>query len=509
MRYALTAGQMQAAEQETVERGTTVESLMTRAGVAVAEEVFSRVALGPTAVVTGKGDNGGDGWVAARVLHEGGRDVEVFALVAPDELGGAARVAAQAAVQAGVGWKTPASADELADGLASATCVVDAIFGFGFAGVAREPYASAIRAIDSSDAYVVAADVPSGVHADTGVVEGPAVHADVTVTFSAPKVGCVLEPGASYAGEVVVADVGVPGGLLAPAGALELWEPPDYAAVLPALRSTDHKGSRGSVLVVAGSRAFAGAAVLATGGAVRMGAGYVRTVVPAPVAPVVQAALPQAIVADMAADDSGAFAPEAVRPILHRAAESEAVVLGPGITTGHGARELVRALLGECDRPLVIDADALNILAEEGIDRALSRPAPTVITPHPGEAGRLLGMSPADVQSDRIARARALSGGAAICLLKGAGSIICGEGRCVVNRSGSAALAKAGTGDVLAGMLGALLAQGTAALGTAALGAYLHGRAADLGAADLTQRCMATTDLWDYLPAAVRELERG
>ncbi|GAB4284156.1 MAG: bifunctional ADP-dependent NAD(P)H-hydrate dehydratase/NAD(P)H-hydrate epimerase [Coriobacteriia bacterium] len=509
MRYALTAGQMQEAERETVERGTTVESLMTRAGTAVAEEVFARVALGPTVVVAGKGNNGGDGWVAARILHEGGREVEVLALVAPDELAGAAHHAAQASVAAGVPFRTLASARELADALAGATCVVDAIFGLGFAGEAREPYASAIRAIDGSEAHVVAVDIPSGVHADTGVVGGPAVRADVTVTFSAPKAGCVLEPGASFAGEVVVADVGVSDELLAPAGALELWEPAEYAAILPAARPIDHKGSRGRVLVVAGSQSFAGAAVLATGGAVRMGAGYVRAAVPAPVTTVVQHALPQAITAGMSADESGAFAPEAVRPILHLAAESDAVVVGPGITTGRGAREVVRALLLECDRPIVIDADALNVLAEEGVDLALTRPAPTLLTPHPGEMGRLLGMSPADVQSDRVARARALSGGSATCLLKGARSVICGDGRCVVNRSGGPGLAKAGTGDVLSGMLGTLLAQGVTSLEAAALGAYLHGRAGDLGADELTGRSLATTDLWDYLPRAVAELERG
>ncbi len=509
MRYALTAGQMQAAEHGAVERGTTVESLMARAGEAVAEEVFSRVALGPIAIVTGKGDNGGDGWVAARALHAGGREVEVLALAAPDDLSGAARAAAQAAVEAGVPSRTLASAEEFADALVGATCVVDAIFGFGLAGEAREPYASAIRAIAASDAYVVAVDIPSGVGADSGAVEGPAVHADVTVTFSAPKAGCVLEPGASHCGEVVVADVGVPEELLAHTGALELWEPAEYAALLPTVHPTDHKGSRGRVLVVAGSQAFTGAAVLATGGAVRMGAGYVRAAVPAPVTAVVQSALPQAIVMGMAADESGAFGPEAVRPILHLAEESDAVVLGPGITTGHGARDVVRALLGECDRPLVIDADALTVLAEEGTELALARPAPTVLTPHPGEMGRLLGISPTDVQSDRVAHARALSSDTAACLLKGAGSVTCGDGRCVVNRSGNAGLAKAGTGDVLSGMLGTLLAQGTAAFAAAALGAYLHGRAGDLGAAELTERCLATTDLWRYLPQAVAELERG
>jgi len=515
MRYALTAEQVRDAEAAAVAAGvTSLEALMERAGGALAAEVARRAPTGEIVVVTGKGNNGGDGWVAARALAEGGRAVRVLACAPPDDLTGPAAVAAHTAAGAGVAWIGAFEADALRQAFAGADAVVDAVFGIGFTGAAREPYASAITAMvaaHDAGALVVSADVPSGIDADTGASQGSAVRASVTVTFSALKPGLLLHPGAAHAGKIIIADVGLPT-VPVPAGALEVWDPQDYRALLPAAAADAHKGARGRVLVVAGSHRFAGAAVLAAAGAARMGAGYVIAAVPSPVVSVVQAALPHVIVADVKACAEGGFGRSAAVAVRELAVDADAVVVGPGIGLGEGAVALVTELIEHVDAPLVLDADALNALGTEW-SRALAaregRGATTIVTPHPGEAARLLGIKPGDVQANRPAAARCLVGARQVCVLKGARTIVAGARRAAVTRAGNPGMATAGTGDVLAGMLGTLLAQGLEPYEAGVLGAYLHGRAGDLAAAELTGTCLVASDLPAYLPAAVRELAAG
>jgi NAD(P)H-hydrate epimerase len=515
MRYALTAEQVRDREMAAVDSGaTSMKVLMERAGGALAAEVARRAPTGEIVVVTGKGNNGGDGWVAARALAEAGRAVRVLACAPPDELTGPAAQAAHTAARAGVAWAAAFDGDALLKALEGAAVVVDAVFGIGFAGTAREPYASAIAAmVAARDAgvLVVAADVPSGIDADTGAAQGPAVRASVTVTFSALKPGLLLHPGAAHAGKIAIADVELPVAQV-PAGALEVWDPQDYRALLPATEPDAHKGSRGRVLVVAGSHRFAGAAVLAAAGAARMGAGYVIAAVPSPVVSVVQSALPHVVVADIGADDGGGFGPSAAAAVRRLAPHAAAVIVGPGIGLGEGAVALVSELIDGVEVPLVLDADALNALGTEW-SRALKaregRGATTIVTPHPGEAARLLGIKPGDVQANRPAAARCLVGARRVCVLKGARTIVAGARRAAVTRAGNPGMATAGTGDVLAGMLGTLLAQGLEPYEAGVLGAYLHGRAGDLAAADLTETCLVAGDLPTYLPAAVRELTGG
>jgi NAD(P)H-hydrate epimerase len=487
---------------------------MERAGGALAAEVERRAPEGEIVIVTGKGNNGGDGWVAARALAEAGRAVRVLACAPPDDLTGPAAEAAHTAARVGVAWADASDVDALTQALAGARAVVDAVFGIGFAGEAREPYASAIEAIAAAhDAgvIVVSADVPSGVDADTGAAGGAAVRASVTVTFSALKPGLLLHPGAALAGELVTADIGLPT-VPGPSGALEVWDAQDHRALLPAAEPDSHKGSRGRVLVVAGSHRFAGAAVLSASGAARMGAGYVIVAVPSPVVAVVQSALPHVIVADVEADTDGGFGQSAATTVRDLAADADAVVVGPGIGVGEGAVALVSELIDSVDVPLVLDADALNALGSEW-SRPLSaregRGAATIVTPHPGEAARLLGIKPGDVQANRPAAARSLVGARRVCVLKGARTIVAGASRAAVTRAGNPGMATAGTGDVLAGMLGTLLAQGLEPYDAGVLGAYLHGRAGDLAATDLTETCLVASDLPAYLSAAVWELTAG
>lgn len=507
MQYALGADGMRSAEKAAVDRGdATLAGLMARAGAMLADEVTRVVPAGAIAVVTGKGNNGGDGWVAARVLAATGREVRVLALAAPDVLAGEAAAAAQAALEAGVRWEPAGDALAMAAQLDGVAVIVDAVFGVGFSGAAREPYASAIVAMDDADAPVISADVPSGVDADTGAVAGPAVHAAVTVTFSAPKPGLLLYPGAGYAGEIVVADIGLARDVLDAAGGLEVWDRGDYRSALPVPSPDAHKGQRGSVLLVAGSRLYAGSAMLAAAGAMRMGAGYVFAAVPASVAPVMQAALPHVIAVGLKETAEGTLAASSVERIIRLAAEVDAVVLGPGLTTHAEAVSVVRRLVELLPSPLVLDADGLNAFAETGPGAIMARSAPTVITPHPGELARLLGVSTLEVQEDRVSAAARVAGCQLACVLKGARTIVSAGGRSVVTLAGNAGMATAGSGDVLSGMIGTLLAQGLDPLEAGALGAFVHARAGDLAAEELTQVCLTAKDLPAYVPAAVREI---
>jgi NAD(P)H-hydrate epimerase len=502
MQYALTAAQMRGVEDAAVASGlVTLDELMARAGSAVAGTVASRVPEGPVVVVCGPGNNGGDGWVAAQRLTESGRECRVITAVAPAELKAEAGRAAAGAIAAGVSWE-PASEPWRA-ALASAASIIDAVFGFGFHGVARDPYADLLRAITASSAFVVAVDVPSGVDADTGAVEGPAARADVTVTFTAPKRGLVLYPGASWAGDIAVAEIGIPLPGESVAGALELPAPVDLAPVFPWPMPQDHKGSRGRVAIVAGSSTYPGTAVLAARGAARLGVGFTVAVVPEPIGDIVRSAGPNWLVRAMPADENGAFAD--TEAVLGAVADADAIVVGPGLTTTGAIPDLVRALVERTCVPLVLDADALNAFPSVVTSRA-PRSAPVMITPHPGEAARLLGITNEAVQADRVAASAALCGEGMVCLLKGARTMVAGEGRQAVIMAGNEGLARAGSGDVLAGMLGALLAQKVGAYDAAVLGATLHGRAADHGVRYLTTTCFTSADITDFLPDAVREV---
>lgn len=502
MQYALTAGQMRALEDTAVAGGAaTLEELMQRAGAAVAAEVMRRMPDGDVVALCGPGNNGGDGWVAARVLHDSGRRVRVLSVADPGSLAPPAAAAARAALDAGVSFVT---GDARTGALAGASAIIDALYGFGFHGVMDAQSAAISAEVATAGALVVSADIPSGVDADTGAADAAAIRADVTVTFGAYKRGVVLHPGAAHAGEVVVADIG----LAAPDGADALEVPglDDFRRTLPWPRPDDHKGARGRVAIVAGSAMYSGAAVLAVSGALRMGAGYVYAVVPEPIADVVRTTSPSAIVRAVPATHDGSMA--RVDAVLTAVADADALVVGPGLTMAPSVGEIVRALLRDAAVPIVLDADALNVLGGGTSSLGIAR-GPLVLTPHPGEAALLLGCEVASVLTDRPAAVVRLAGERHTCLLKGPGTLVAGDGRLGVVRAGSAGLARAGSGDVLSGMLGTLLAQRVPPYEAALLAAHLHGRAGALGAAALTETCFTASDITGFLPDAVREVASG
>lgn len=491
-------------------------SLMTRAGEAVALALARRWpdALGVgVLVIAGKGNNGGDGMVAARRLLRSGAQARVALLGAISGLEGDAARACADFLGDGGEVLSITEAAELAGALGEwPGAVVDAIFGTGLNAPVDGLPRSAIDAINALGAPVLAVDIPSGVNADTGAIMGAALNASLTVTFGLAKFGHVSYPGAAHCGELEVMDIGLaPGALaeLAPRGAFlqraevqPLWRPrPDNS----------HKGMYGHPLIVAASRGKSGAALLAARAALRAGAGLVTAAIPQGVAAIVAAGQAELMTEPMPERDghfAGGAAAERLRALI---AGKSALVAGPGIGVSEDTRELVDFLLAEGagpQRPLLIDADGLNVLAELGCEAVRKAKGAVVLTPHPGEMARLLGTSAAAINADRISAARRLSErSGAFVLLKGSRSVVAApDGAVNVNSTGNPGMATPGMGDALSGMLGALLGQGMEPLSALALGVYIHGAAADRVAHRLGPIGYLAGDVIEELPAALAAL---
>jgi NAD(P)H-hydrate epimerase len=440
--------------------------LMERAGAGVARAVE---ALAPDAMVLvacGKGNNGGDGLVVARLLREAGRQVRVLCTAPPEEFTGDARENLMR-----LPGEPPVRFDPvLIDG---GCVVVDALLGTGFAGVPHGAIADAINAVNNVGARVVSVDIPSGVDASTGVVSGLAIDAKVTVTFHAAKPGLWIRPGKAHAGEVQTIDIGIPRG--APVAAEIGLIAPSVLERLPRRRAASTKFTSGHVLVAGGSRGLIGAPQMAARASMRTGAGYVTACVPASLQDVVASAAPAELMTRGMADREGELTVAAVAGVLENIRPGGSLALGPGIGRGDGAIAFARLLAREVEAPMVLDADGLN--AHAGLLGDLAeRRAPTVLTPHAGELGRLLQLDSEEIERERLRYVRAAAEqAAAIVVLKGDDTLIADPaGRVAVSPGGSPALATAGTGDVLTGVVAALLAQGLEAFAAAAAGVWLH-----------------------------------
>jgi NAD(P)H-hydrate epimerase len=359
--------------------------------------------------------------------------------------------------------------------------VVDALLGTGFSGEAREPARTAIEAMDVAGAPVVAADVPSGIDASTGEVAGRAVHAAATATFHLGKPGLWINPGKSHAGEVEAIEIGIPGG--APGDAAIGLITPGVLRDVPRRGPSSTKFTSGNVVVIGGSRGLTGAPAMASLGAMRSGAGYVTVAAPESLAVMFGVRLMEAMMAGVPEDD-GALSPASVEPALRAAARADAVVLGPGASKREGAQAAVRELVARIEVPLVIDADGLNALAGRLDDLLGARQAPTVLTPHAGELGRLLGIESKAVERSRLAHVRAAAArSGAVVVLKGDDTLVADPGgRVAVSRGGAPGLATAGTGDVLSGVTGALLAKRMDPWHAACAAVHAHVRAGQIAA---------------------------
>jgi NAD(P)H-hydrate epimerase len=514
----LTAEEMRRADRHAIEHvGLPGVVLMENAGAAVARLVAERFpAARDVMVLCGRGMNGGDGFVVTRRL---GGAAEALLLGKRADVTGDARTHLVACERSGgrVSEVPDQESWRAAEGrVAGADLVVDAVLGTGLraapSGLAALAIA-AIRARHDAGRPVVAVDLPSGIPADAGPAEWPVARATWTVTFAAPKRGHVLPAWCDEIGELVVADIGIPeASLAATEPRLFLLGDVDAAAAFPRRGGGAHKGEFGHVLVVAGSLGKTGAAVLAAVGALRSGAGLVTVATPASCLPLVAAARPEPMTEPLAETGSGGLDPSGLDRLLALAADRDSVVLGPGLGQDAATRELVRAFARACPVPLVVDADGLNALAPLGgdVEAGPWRKAPTILTPHPGEMARLLGQTTADVQRDRLGAAIRLAARTeAIVVLKGQRTLVAEpNGRAAVVPCGNPGMATGGTGDVLAGVAGSLLAR-HGALVAASAAAYVHGRAGDLAAARWGEEGLTAGDLAEALPLAIERIRAG
>jgi NAD(P)H-hydrate epimerase len=439
------------------ERGVPSLRLMEAAGAAVAEAVRGLAPEGPVRVVCGKGNNGGDGLVAARLLAESGFEVESLLLWPAGELSRDAAANLEC-------LDAPArefGGDDVASALEGSGAVVDAIFGTGFEGAPRGPALEAIKAMNACEAPVVAADIASGVDAASGEAEGAAVDATVTVAFHAAKVGHRVAPGKGHAGELRVAEIGIPDG--APSAPVAGEIGPEVLALPPRRVPDSTKFTSGQVLVAGGSRGLTGAVALSATAAIRAGAGYATAAVPAELEPILEAKLTEVMTLGCPSAE-GTFVEGAADAVVDAAERAAAIVLGPGLGRSDAALAVAREVAARAEAPLVLDADGLNAHAGE-LGSLAGRPGPTVLTPHAGELGRLLGRSSDEIEAHRLAACReAAEAARCVLLLKGDDTLVvdgANESTPVgVSVISAPALATAGTGDVLAGTIGALLARG-------------------------------------------------
>jgi ADP-dependent NAD(P)H-hydrate dehydratase / NAD(P)H-hydrate epimerase len=480
------------------ERGIPSLELMETAGQAVAEAVAEVSGTGPARVVCGKGNNGGDGLVAARALAETGYEVQALLLWPPEELSEDARANLERLAD---GAARQVETGELAEALEGSGVVVDAIFGTGFSGAPRAPADAAIEAINACGAPVVAADIASGVDASTGEVEGVAVEANVTVSFHAAKLGHWVAPGKWHSGELRVAEIGIPDG--APGEPRAGLITSRVLELAPRRGHESTKFSSGQVLVVGGSRGLTGAVCMSAAAAIRAGAGYATVAVPAELEDIFEVKLTEVMSRGFEGTGDG-LAPGDADGIVEAAKGAAAVVLGPGLGRSDEALALARDVAPRVEAPLLIDADGLN--AHAGALGALAkRGHPTVLTPHAGELGRLLERDSGEVAAHRLASVReAAAASGAIVVLKGDDTLVAEGERVAVNPLSSPALATAGTGDVLSGTVGALLARGMDPFTATCAGVLAHARAGQLAAADRGAESVIATDVIEALPSGLK-----
>jgi hydroxyethylthiazole kinase-like uncharacterized protein yjeF len=510
----VTAAQMREMDRLTIEKyGVPSLTLMERAGEAVAQvilEQFARSAKKGVLIVAGKGNNGGDGFVVARLLKKKRIPCEVALLARRDELSpdAAHNLGAYLKLKGKVSEITPDGLDLLSARVSKTGLIVDAILGTGIRSEVRGFLADVITLVNASGLPIVAIDIPSGLDTDQGVPLGVAVQAEMTVALAFPKLGEVIYPGISYSGELTVGDIGIDERAVEEvAPRTEILEPQAVGWLAPRREPDTHKGRYGHLLVLAGSRGKTGAAILACRAAMRCGAGLVTLAAPRSLNSIFAGALVEVMTEPLC--DNGAEEIETLtdgdwRRILER---KDVVLFGPGVGVSPSTQNILRWLLRNLALPWVIDADGLNNLALE-IDRLRHAKVPPVLTPHPGEMARLIGKSTAEVNAGRVEIARSFAAEHRCHLvLKGARTVIAtAEGNVFINPTGNPGMASAGMGDVLAGILAALLGQGLASEDAMKLGVYLHGFVGDRIAQAQGEVGLIASDIIAGLPTGLREL---
>lgn len=488
-------------------------TLMENAGRACVNEIIADYGTGGkmlAIVIAGRGNNGGDGYVIARLLLQKGWEVKVLVLAEQVQIGGDAAANMEKLPSALVDYCTGTGqlADRLEEELLRADVIVDAMLGTGLNSDVAGIYKEAVELINASGRPVLAVDIPSGIHGTSGQVMGVAVRASVTVTFAAAKLGHVLYPGAEYAGRLVVADIGIPRELLENAEGCEFLTAESMRPVLRRRDRQAHKGHFGHALIIAGSTGKSGAAALSANSAVRAGSGLVTLAVPGSLNPVLEIKTTEAMTVPLPDSGSGCLEDYALPAVKELLQDKDALAVGPGLGRKAGTTALVLSLVEAVELPMVIDADGLNALAEEISVIGRKKTSAMVLTPHPGEMARLLGGNVPEVEAARITQAREFAREHGVFLvLKGARTVIASpEGRVAINGSGNPGMASGGMGDVLTGIICSLLGQGYAAWDACCLGVFMHGCAADLVAAEKGEIGISATDVQERLPYAFNSL---
>jgi ADP-dependent NAD(P)H-hydrate dehydratase / NAD(P)H-hydrate epimerase len=511
----LSTEQMREADRRTIEDiGIPSLVLMENAGrqvVSAMESAFQDLSERRVAVISGKGSNGGDGFVVARTLLQRGIDVSVFVVGQLGEIRGDARLNLEILGRLG------ATVVEITDEgqwdlhfseISDHDLIVDALFGTGLRSALSGIYETIVADINAADIPVVAIDLPSGMSADSNDLIGDCIEATMTITLGAPKLPLILPPAEAKAGEVVIADIGIPAAIIEALEGprVELLTRQQIRTLVNARAADVHKGDFGRVLVVAGSQGKSGAAILAALGALKAGAGLVTVAVPRSVAAIVAGYAPEYMTEALQETESGTVTSLATEQAL--AVSADVIALGPGLGGGHEVSAFVRNVLEKAETPCVLDADALNVFGGDSGALVGREGRDVIITPHPGEMARLVGCTVDDVQADRVGIARDFAASHRLyVVLKGYRSLVATpDGKLFINPTGSPGMATGGTGDVLTGILAATLAQLLDAEAACRLAVYLHGAAGELADADQGEVAMTAMDLVDHISDAILEL---
>ncbi|MCJ7564422.1 MAG: NAD(P)H-hydrate dehydratase [Candidatus Aminicenantes bacterium] len=512
----LTSKEMREIDRKTIEEiGIPGPVLMENAGIRITGAIlkrFPRITEENVVIVAGKGNNGGDGFVVARHLFNLGARPNVLLLASKQELKGDAALNLGIAEKIGVEIAEVTKIEEWKKhriGLFHASVIVDAIFGTGLLKPAEGLYATAIEDINKAPGFKVAVDIPSGLSSDTHLLIGPAVKADLTVALAAPKIGHVLPPAEEYVGELVISDISIPPFLFEDESLkLEVIEKKDALPYVQKRKRDSHKGTYGHLFVLAGSLGKTGAAVMAAKAALRMGAGLVTVGTPQSCWPVIARSMMELMTEALPETPQKTISEAALPMVLDLLKGKDAVLIGPGISAHPSTAKLVVSLMPKIKVPAVIDADGLNILAENP-DALKSFSCPAVLTPHPGEFARLIRRSNKDVLDNRLELAAEFAEKYKVFLvLKGYRTLVATpRGKIFINPTGNPGMATGGSGDVLSGMIASLIIQEKNMLGATAAAVYLHGLSGDIGAKRIGERPLIAGDLIKYLPQALKEME--
>ncbi len=505
----VTAEQMRDLDRRaTEEAGIPSLLLMENAGRSVFEETVAMLSRNPAgkkiAVVCGKGNNGGDGFVAARHLTNRNAAVQIFLLCNFDDVQGDAAINLSIAQRMGIPIRIVTDKEDLKN-LVSFDLIVDAIFGTGIKGNVSGLAKDAIKAINESNRPVLSIDIPSGIDADNGSICGLCVCATRTVTFGLPKRGLYLFPGANYVGKLTVVDIGIPNALLEDSGSDVRSITAELTKKLLPLRNLDaHKGSCGHLAVIAGSIGMTGAAALTAESALRVGAGLVTLGIPESLNDILESKVTEVMTVPIPEGGCKSFGLDSLKASLELIQRCDALAIGPGIGRRPEAIEFILQLVPKVEKPMVLDADALNAISKDS-SILVKIDAPVVITPHPGEMARLLGTTTSDVQSNRLEIALDCSKDWGVTVvLKGAGTVVANQqGQAFINTTGNPGMASGGMGDVLTGAIGGLLAQGLNPTESAICGVYLHGLAADIASHRIGSRGFLANEVSKLIPKAL------